>query len=135
MHLSVTVREHGGYPLHAVAAPEPLPPEGGGAALTSPAPATAANKQSLFISASFVGASRRVKAPTLLMPWPLNDPTPLWLQPRPPLPSQLRAWRVKSSAIASRLPSPAEGAKGADLALMPLPPVLARVRGLTPSHS
>jgi hypothetical protein len=44
MHLSVTVREHGGYPLHAAAAPEPLSPEGGGAALTSPMPATAANK-------------------------------------------------------------------------------------------
>jgi hypothetical protein len=44
MHLSVTVREHGGYALHVVAAPEPLLPEGGGAALTSPMPASAANK-------------------------------------------------------------------------------------------
>jgi hypothetical protein len=81
MHLSVTVREHGGYPLNVVAVSEPLPPEGGGAALTRPIPATAANKQSLFISASFAGASRRVYAPTLIMPWPLNDLGSLWLQP------------------------------------------------------
>ena len=61
MHLSVTVREQGRYPLQAVA-PELLPLEGGGAALSSPMPATAANKQSLFISASFAGALRHMKA-------------------------------------------------------------------------